>query len=245
MKVKFISTEKKQILVAPHDAMEAGISIVYQEFVLAPDLTVAENILFAQCMRKPVINWKKINQDARVLLDSLGFDIDSGAKVCELSVACQQVVEICKALSRNCRILILDEPTAVLAQNEVTQLFRLLKELRQRGVSIIYISHRLDEIMEIADQVTVLRDGENVQTVNTADVSKENIISMMIGRSLDAIYPKRKSNIGKVLLEAQKHFQRQSGPRRFLACKGWRSRRHRGSCGRRKDGNGPGDFRCR
>ena len=182
----------------PHMGRKSGIAIIYQEFALAPDLTVAENIYLDHLgSRKGFINWSRLYRDAGEVIKSVGFDINPRSKVGDLTVAYRQVVEITKALSENAKILILDEPTAVLAPRETEQLFEVLKKLKQQGVSIIYISHRLDEIFRIADIVTVIKDGAVTGTVNPADVNTDDIISMMIGRKLTAMFPKRDSAIGE------------------------------------------------
>ena len=182
----------------PHMGRKSGIAIIYQEFALAPDLTVAENIYLDHLgSRKGFINWSRLYRDAGEVIKSVGFDINPRSKVGDLTVAYRQVVEITKALSEKAKILILDEPTAVLAPRETEQLFEVLKKLKQQGVSIIYISHRLDEIFRIADIVTVIKDGVVTGTVNPADVNTDDIISMMIGRKLTAMFPKRDCQIGE------------------------------------------------
>lgn len=188
----------------PNEAIEKGISIVYQEHALAPDLTVAENIYLRELKKQNIINWKKLNENAQNLLDSLGFTkIKPTDVVKNLSVAYQQVVEICKSLSSNCKVLILDEPTAVLAANEVEQLFKLIERLKAQGVSIVYISHRIDEIQRIADRLTTLRDGEYVGTVSAKNVTYDQIIEMMIGRSMDEMYPQKTATPAEVVLEVK------------------------------------------
>ncbi|MHC4722185.1 MAG: sugar ABC transporter ATP-binding protein [Planctomycetota bacterium] len=182
----------------PHMGRKSGIAIIYQEFALAPDLTVAENIYLDHLgSRKGFINWSRLYRDASEVIKSVGFDINPRSKVGDLTVAYRQVVEITKALSEKAKILILDEPTAVLAPRETEQLFEVLKKLKQQDVSIIYISHRLDEIFRIADIVTVIKDGTVTGTVNPADVNTDDIISMMIGRKLTAMFPKRDCQIGE------------------------------------------------
>ena len=156
----------------PKDAKRLGVATIYQEFMLAPDLTVAENIFIDRfASGEKLVHWKKLNEDARHLLCELGFeDISPSTRVGTLSVACQQVVEICKCLSRNVKILILDEPTAVLTFKEIGKLFALLQKLKSEGVSIIYISHRLEEIFELCDEITVMKDGTYVETVKTDSI---------------------------------------------------------------------------
>lgn len=196
---------KKRHISTPIDAIRLGISVIYQEFMLAPHLTVAENIFIDNISgSKPLINWKYLKEKAKTQLTKLGFDdIDPGAKVSSLSVAYQQVTEICKCLTRNTSILVLDEPTAVLTFSEIEKLFEILARLKKEGVTIIYISHRLDEIFRIADRVTVLKDGENVDTVSTASLTKEELVTMMVGRALSQLFVDRKPVIGAVVLDVK------------------------------------------
>lgn len=189
----------------PKDARRLGVATIYQEFMLAPDLTVAENIFIDRfASGGKLINWKKLNEDARQLLEELGFEeIRPTTKVGTLSVAYQQVVEICKSLSRNVSILILDEPTAVLTFKEIEKLFTLLRKLRSEGVSIIYISHRLEEIFQLCDEITVMKDGAYVRTVRAETINKDELISMMVGRDIKDIFPKRDAVIGETVLEVR------------------------------------------
>lgn len=203
----YIDGEKKSIT-NTEVARELGIGVIYQEYALATDLSVAENIyldrLLAGSGGGKFINYKELNKNAHELLDSLGFGhIKETDIVGELSIAYQQVVEICKALSKPTSILVLDEPTALLASNEVEQLFRLLLELRDRGTSIIYISHRLEEIFRICDEITVLKDGHFVDTVKTSDIDRDGLVNMMVGRKMDDYYPKRDAKIGDVVMECK------------------------------------------
>ncbi len=196
---------KEANITSPKSGREHGISIIYQEFALAPDLTVAENIFIDNLgSGKSVIDWKQLRKNAQELLNELGFgNINVRAKVRDISVAYQQVVEICKAISRKCSVLVLDEPTAVLASNEVKQLFKLLRQLKQQGVSIIYVSHRLNEIFEMCDRITVLKDGKNVDTVNVTDIDEHRLATMMVGRELKDLFPPRHAKIGDVVLKVE------------------------------------------
>lgn len=188
----------------PKEGLDNGISVIYQEISLIPDVTVMENIFIDEFSKKKnLIDWKDLKKRARVYLDSLGFEeIDVNTKVKNLSVAYQQIVEICKALNRKSTVLVLDEPTAVLTMKEVVKLFELLNQLRQQGVSIIYISHRLDEIFELSDRITVLKDGTLVDTVDSKSINEDQLVAMMIGRNLDAFFPPRETKIGEVVLKA-------------------------------------------
>ena len=193
-------------LSSPEEAQALGIGIIHQELNLMPHLSVAENIFIGrEPMRGPFLDKKKANADARKLLNSLRIDIDPTIPCNKLSVAKQQMVEIAKALSYDSELLVMDEPSAALTEAEVQELFRFIRDLKKRGHAIIYISHRLDELPQITDRITVMRDGQYVGTVNTADVTKEQIIAMMVGR---VIYeqPKTKSEVPEgapVILEAR------------------------------------------
>ena len=167
---------------SPKDGKQAGIATIYQEFMLAPDLTVTENIFIDRLSKDgKIIKWNMLNKEAEKLLRDMGFDeIKPTTKVAELSVAYQQVVEICKSISRNVKVLILDEPTAVLTVREIEKLFALLRKLKKEGVSIIYISHRLEEIFELCDSITVMKDGAFVDCVKASDITKDELIRKMV-----------------------------------------------------------------
>jgi len=190
----------------PREAIEHGIAVVYQEFMLANALSVAENIFIDNLtMGGKLVNWSRLQKDAQSLLDSLGFGIiDPLQKVGELTVAHQQVVEICKALSKGAKVLVLDEPTAVLTFSEIQKLFTLLKDLRTKGVSTIFISHRLDEVYEICDNVTIMRDGETIGSYGINAISKTDLIQKMVGRELSDMFPPRANRaLGQVALKAE------------------------------------------
>ncbi|RJX72883.1 sugar ABC transporter ATP-binding protein [Vibrio sinensis] len=184
----------------PKEAIENGISIIHQELAIIPDLTVAENIFigskdeYEQSLFKFLTNRKLINQKSQELLTKFGFDIDPNARAGNLSVACQQMIEIAKALSRNSEVLILDEPTAVLAGSEVEVLFETLFRLRNEGVSIIYISHRLEEVLRISDEISIIKDGRSVATFDARTVTKDELVRGMIGRELGDYFPERKGS---------------------------------------------------
>ncbi len=191
---------------SPRDARHAGIATVYQELLLFPDLTVAENIFLGNAPRSRLgaLDWRAMRTRARELLDSLeSHELDVDARLGDLSVANRQRVEIAKALSQNPRVLIMDEPTASLAEADVTRLMAVVKRLRGRGVAIIYVSHRLPEIFELADRVTVLRDGARIGTVPISEVDEPGLISMMVGRSIDQLFPKVEAPRGEPALEVR------------------------------------------
>ncbi|RXZ82679.1 sugar ABC transporter ATP-binding protein [Paenibacillaceae bacterium] len=186
---------------SPKKGKELKIGIIYQEFALAQDLTVAENIFLNRLgENKGFINWSELYRKADEIIHHLGFNINSRAEVSSLSVAYQQVVEIAKALSEQVKILVLDEPTAVLAPAETRQLFDVLHKLKSNGVSIVYISHRLEEIFQISDTITTMRDGSVTGTANAKEVTPNEVIERMIGRKLTELFPKRNCPIGDEIL---------------------------------------------
>ncbi|MGI4758696.1 MAG: sugar ABC transporter ATP-binding protein [Janthinobacterium lividum] len=189
----------------PNVARSLGIAAIYQQPSIFPDLSVSENIALAleQGTSSHLVDWKARFDRARDLLQSMGSTIDPGRPARTLSMAEQQIVEIAKAIGANARILLMDEPTALLSDHEVGNLFRLIATLRANGVAIVYISHRLEEILSIADRITVLRDGETVAVRSAADVSKAELIQLMVGRSIASIYPKRTVPIGEVALQVR------------------------------------------
>jgi ribose transport system ATP-binding protein len=186
----------------PHDAQALGISTIYQEFNLAHDLSVAENVFLGHLpTRGGRVDWSTVKARTREILDTLGVEFSVDAQISSLSVAEQQLVEIAKALNRKTRILIMDEPSALLGEKDLDNLFRVVRSLQAQGIGIIYISHRLREIFELADEVTVLKDGRYVATQRVADVTMDDLVKLMIGRDLKDVYPKRSVVPGDVLLE--------------------------------------------
>ncbi len=182
-----------------------GIEVIYQEFNLVPSLSVAENIFLGNRIGGGrLVDFKAMEREATKILDLFGLDIGVKELVKHLSVAHRQIVEIAKALSHNLRLLILDEPTAPLSTKEVEVLFRLIRSLKERGISIIYISHRLEEVFEICDRITVLRDGQKITTLNTADTNRRELIEYMINSDIGDEFPRRQGRRGEeVLLEAR------------------------------------------
>lgn len=168
-------------------AQRLGISMIHQELNLMPDLTIAQNIFIGREPRmgiKLFVDDRKLNEQAQILLDDMNLRLDPRTKVAELTVAKQQMVEIAKALSFQSEVLIMDEPTAALTNAEIEELFRIINQLRQRGVGIVYISHRMEELKRITDRITVMRDGRYIDTVQTKDTTIDQIIAMMVGREL-------------------------------------------------------------
>ena len=165
------------------ESQAAGISVIHQELNMMGHLTVAQNMFIGREFKHGAfINDRKMEEEAQKLFDKMGVKINPSTKLGDLTVGKQQMVEIAKAVSRECRLLVLDEPTAALTLPEVEELFKIMNDLRDKGIGMIYISHRMDEINRISDRVTVMRDGEYVGTVNTCDVSKDDIVKMMVGR---------------------------------------------------------------
>ena len=188
----------------PGQAVKAGIAIVYQELLLFPELSVAENIFLNHAPRTKWggLDWPEMRKRARVLLDDLdSHHLDVDAKVGSLSVANRQRVEIAKALSQNARVVIMDEPTASLAEADVQQLMAIVRRLRDRGVGIVYVSHKLPEIFALADRVTVLRDGNYVGTKPIGEVTERSLVNMMVGRSIEQLFPKEDAPLGETRLE--------------------------------------------
>ena len=189
----------------PAQAHHLGIRIIYQELVLAPALTAAENIFAGKYPTRfgLWLDKKKMKQEAEELLRPFNIQLDLDTPLFHLSIAQQQLVEIAKALSEKAQIVVMDEPSAVLTPAELSHLFKLIRSLKEQGVSIIYISHRLEETFELADRVTVLRDGEVVDTTVTKELDKPKLIRMMVGRTLGQDYPKRRESFGNEVLKVE------------------------------------------
>ena len=179
---------------SPAEAKLRGIHVIYQELILFPELSVAENIFIGNERRRGsgAIDYRRSFAEASDILRRLGAELDPRQRVGELSVANQQMVEITRALVQNVKLLVLDEPTAVISSREVEQLFKRLRVLRAEGVAIVYISHRLDEVFELSDRVTVLKDGALIDTQATAAVTRDRLISMMVGRDLAHLFPPKR-----------------------------------------------------
>src|SRR3954471_15304475 len=189
------------------DSEHVGIVIIHQELALVPYLSIAENIFLGNERkgRGGLIDWNKANADAAALLKRVGLDENPVTPVGQLGVGKQQLVEIAKALSKNVRLLILDEPTAALNDNDSAHLLGLLRQLKERGITSIMISHKLNEIMAIADRVTVIRDGRTVETLSLSagEVTQERIIRGMVGRDLESFYPARESSPGDEVMRIE------------------------------------------
>ncbi len=186
----------------PREAQRQGIGAIYQEPSLFPDLDIAENIVAGrQPTRAGRVDWRAMYREADELLQQLGVDLNPRIKARNLSVAQQQTVEIARALSLNAQLLIMDEPTSSLTLTEVKELFRIIRQLREGGTAIIFISHRLEELFEVADRVTILRDGHYISTREMSGVETEDLIQMMVGRNVDDLFPKQEAPPGELRLE--------------------------------------------
>jgi ribose transport system ATP-binding protein len=181
---------KRVELRGPREARAHGIAIIHQELALAPDLSVAENIFLGEL--SGIISWSGLRRRASELITSLGFQIDPARRAGALAVAHQQVVEIAKALSRKVKIIVFDEPTAVLSSQDAERLHGIIGRLRSEGVGVVYISHRLEEVLTLADRVTVMKDGQVVATRRAADLTIDEMIRMMVGRPMAALFPEKK-----------------------------------------------------
>lgn len=189
----------------PAQAKAAGIGVVYQEFNLVPSLSIAENIFLGDQIggNKFLPDFKSMKRRSEEILSELGVKIDVSTQVQMLSTSQMQIVEIAKALVKNCKVLIMDEPSASIPMAEVGNMFRIVRKLKERGVAVIYISHRLEELFELCDRVTVFRDGKYVVTKNVEEITKKDLIKYMIGRELTEKYPERNAKIGEPVLEVK------------------------------------------
>jgi ribose transport system ATP-binding protein len=204
---EFFHHGERVSITASADAQRLGIAVIFQEFSLVPYLDIAQNIFLGREPKGTVpgsVDRRRLLRDARRVLESIGFDIDPTTTVARLGVAQQQMVEIAKAVSQNARILVMDEPTAALSDRESELLFALIRRLKADGVAIIYISHRMAEVFALGDRITVLRDGRRVGEVDPAGVTADELVRMMVGRSVDMSYPRHFSERpGKVLLDVK------------------------------------------
>jgi ABC-type sugar transport system ATPase subunit len=190
---------------SPHDAQRLGIVTIYQEFTLAPNMTIAENVFIGrEPGMRPFVNWRKMVADTRVITKRIGLDMNPMALVRDLSVAEQQMVEIARALSMQSRLIVMDEPTSALSASEVDKLYRIARDLRDQGLSIIFVTHRLEEVFEICDRYTVLRDGHHVGGGTVAETDVDNIIRMMVGRDVSTLFAHRQeAEPGEVALAVE------------------------------------------
>lgn len=205
-------------------AKTLGIGLIHQELMLAPNLDVASNIFLgneATTGALGVLNWKQMESEAQRLLQKVGLEISPRAIIKTLTTGQMQMVEICKALTRNARILILDEPTSSLSHQEAERLLTLIAELRASGISMLYISHRIEEVFRIANRITVLRDGCTIGDINICDATPTKVVSMMVGRDLTSWFPQRQSQPGEPILSVKNLLvSGSSGPVSFSAYRG-------------------------
>ena len=188
----------------PHLSRSIGIEVIYQEFNLVPTMSVAENVFLGDRIgNSRLVDFKLMKSQAREIFSRFNVEIDPDMQVQDLSPAKQQIVEIAKAVSKNVKILIMDEPSAPLSVSEVERMFEIIQQLKQRGVTIIYISHRLEEVFRIADRVSVMRDGRYVATRLTTETSRKELIGLMVGRELKETYPPRSNPPGEIALEVK------------------------------------------
>ena len=196
---------KEVVYKNPQEAEKAGIVFIYQELNVLFDLTVEENLFMGKEITKGfgICDRKAMRAKAQEVMDKMGVKIPVNAVMSDLSVGQQQMVEICKALMADAKVIIMDEPTAALTASETRGLFEVINSLRKKGVSIVYISHRMEEIFELCDRITVLRDGEYVGTENIAEIDLDHVVQMMIGRTIGERFPKRESHIGAEVLRVE------------------------------------------
>ena len=196
---------KEVVYKNPQEAEKAGIVFIYQELNVLFDLTVEENLFMGKEITKGfgICDRKAMRAKAQEVMDKMGVNIPVDAVMSDLSVGQQQMVEICKALMADAKVIIMDEPTAALTASETRGLFEVINSLRKKGVSIVYISHRMEEIFELCDRITVLRDGEYVGTENIAEIDLDHVVQMMIGRTIGERFPKRESHIGAEVLRVE------------------------------------------
>jgi ABC-type sugar transport system ATPase subunit len=186
------------------DSEKAGITIIYQELALVNQLSVTENLFLGnEIASRSIVNWSKAHIEAEKALQEVGLELNPETKIYDLGVGQQQLVEIAKAIAKHTDILILDEPTASLTRAEVENLFQILRRLKSKGVTCIYISHKLYEVFEIADTITVLRDGKSVGTRKASDVTQHDLITMMVGRELNKMFPREEHQAGEIVLEVK------------------------------------------
>jgi ribose transport system ATP-binding protein len=193
-------------IASPHHALALGITMIHQELALIPELTVGQNIFLGREPRRRgvrgLVDWKKLYANAQIEIDRLGLPLSARSKIVDLSIAQQQLVEIAKALSYRARLIVLDEPTSALTEREAETLFKLVRALRDQGVSLIYISHRLEEIFALSDRAAVMRDGRLVGVAPTRELNADKVVQWMVGRELAEFYPKADTSQGAVILRA-------------------------------------------
>jgi len=187
-----------------HKMLQKGISMIHQEILMVPELTIAQNIFLGRELKgRFLIDEQQINQRSEEILNSVGLELNVRTKAKHLSIAEMQLVEIAKAISNHAKVIIMDEPTSALSDKESEILFKIINDLKSKGVAIIYISHKLEEIFQIADRITVLRDGKYISTKNTNELNKNSLISLMVGREIESLFSSDSREPGKVILEVR------------------------------------------
>ena len=214
---EMLLNEQRVVFQSTRDAQNSGIAMIHQELNLVPELTVYENIFLARehKTRLGTIDRRAMRQAAEALMNRLGLKIDTNHLISQLRVGQRQLVEIAKALSLDAHIIIMDEPTSALSDTEVEYLFGVIRGLREHAVAVVYISHRLDEVFAIANRITVLRDGKVVDTMLPRDVTRQRLISLMVGRDLEVLYPKETVSLGDTVLKID-HLTYQQAHKRIL-----------------------------
>jgi|TARA_B100001142_G_C14325831_1_gene652222 ribose transport system ATP-binding protein len=199
-KILFNGEEKN--ITSPHDSLSLGIKVVYQEISLIPEFTVGENIFLEKfpINKFGIINWKNLYEECDALLKNIGFELDVREKVVNLSISEQQIVEIARAIFQNASVVVMDEPTSSLTPKEIEKLFEVIDKLKKNNIAIIYITHKIDEIFKIADNVTVLRDGKFISHKNISEISEENLIQDMVGRKVDQKFERPKASFNETQL---------------------------------------------
>jgi D-xylose transport system ATP-binding protein len=203
---RFAVGEEEARFASIADAGRVGIAVIYQELALVEEMTVAENLFLGVEPKRVgglLMDWPKVYREARALLGKFQVELDPAARVADLGVGQKQLVEIVKALAKESRILILDEPTAALAEHEVQVLLGILQDLKKRGIACIYISHKLEEVFAVADRITVLRDGASIVTKAAGELDKGQVIRHMVGREIEDLFPRRAGAVGEVVLEVR------------------------------------------
>ena len=194
---------ERVVFARPAEAKEHGIATIYQELTVIPNLTVTENIFIKSIRERAIVNYGELNQRAAKILEDLELKFSPRTKVSDLAIADQQMVEIAKAICENAKILIMDEPTSALTSQEKDKLFSVVRGLRDKGVGIVFVSHRLNEIFEISDRATILRDGKLVGDYPIEELSEKRIVELMVGKILDRLFPKQEAEIGEVVLKVE------------------------------------------
>jgi len=208
---------------SPMDSQRMGISVIYQEFALVPELSIMQNIFLGKELKGtgPIVNKKLMEKKAKELISKFNLNISPNKKAGDCTVGQQQMIEIAKAIGANSWVVVMDEPTSAITEAEKEKLFEIIRELKEQGIAIIYISHRMSEIFEIADEITVLRDGQHVMTAPVSEVTEDSIIKSMVGRELSDIFSRKKFKPGEIVLEVKNLYRKGVfEPISFTLCKG-------------------------